>query len=366
MMLKRQNHKLDLWLIIVTFMLLIIGLLTIYDATVVSAFRDFSDKLYYFKNQLVWTGISLIALTFFSFMNYHILLKFSPILLVISLVLLTIVIIPQIGTEVYGARRWINFGSLTFQPSEIAKLAVILYLTGIIAKFENYQFRLNDIFIVFFLPVLAVITLVILEPDLGTALLFAALAIVIYFIGKAPVWHFIIAVPMLIGATVIAIITEPYRLVRLKSFLDPTYDPQGASYQINQILVALSSGGLFGQGIGASRSKFTFIPEVQSDAIFAVFVEELGFIGAIFLILLFLFLISRAISIARNASDISGKILASSIAGLIGIQTLFNLASNVALVPLTGIPLPFISYGGSSLFVTLVSVGILINIGRNS
>jgi cell division protein FtsW len=153
---------------------------------------------------------------------------------------------------------------------------------------------------------------------------------------------------------------------RIKSFMDPNYDPQGASYQIYQIIVALSAGGFLGVGLGGSRSKFEFIPEVHNDAIFAVIVEELGFLGAIILIFVFLLLLNRALIIARNAPDFTGRVLASGLLGLIAIQSLFNLASVVALVPLTGIPLPFISYGGSSLFVTMIAVGILLNIKKQS
>ena len=172
--------------------------------------------------------------------------------------------------------------------------------------------------------------------------------------------------PVLVLAAVVAIATKPYRIERLRAFLDPNYDPQGASYQISQILIAVGHGGLFGVGIGGSRGKFDFIPEVHSDAIFAVIVEELGFIGALVFIGLLLFLISRAIKIAQNAKDAEGKLIAAGIVGLIAIQALLNLASIVALVPLTGIPLPFISAGGSSLVVTMISIGILLNIKRQS
>src|SRR3990167_1210327 len=351
---RLQRNNFDYWLISATAVLVIVGLLTIYDASVVAAARDFGDKLYYFKNQVIWVFLGLGALLFFSFFSYRKLLKASPAILFLSIILLIVVLIPQIGSEVYGARRWIVVAGFTFQPSEFAKLSLILYLSLIIAKFENLKFRLFDILIVFFLPALVVLGLIVLQPDLGTAIIIGATSMIIYFIGKAPIWHFAAA----------AIFTAPYRIERLKSFFDPSYDPQGASYHINQILSAISSGGLFGVGIGASRYKFAFIPEVQTDAIFAIFVEELGFVGALFLISVFLFLIVKAITIAKEAANTEGRILAAGIAGLIAVQSLFNIASNVALVPLTGIPLPFISHGGSSLIVTMASIGILINIKR--
>jgi len=365
-LLKSQKSHFDLWLIATSILLVIIGLLSIYDASVIAAFRDFGDKLYYFKNQLTWAALGLLAMGFFSFFDYRKLLKISPFLLAICIILLAVVLIPGVGNEIYGARRWIGFSKFSFQPSEITKLALILYGTAIISKFEKYKIKIGDVLIVFFLPLLISVALVLFQPDLGTALIFIGIILTIYFIGKAPVWHFLLAIPLVVGSAIVAIVTQPYRLARLKSFIDPTFDPLNTSYQISQILNALASGGLLGVGIGASRSKFAFIPEVQGDAIFAIIVEEMGFIGAIFLISLFLFLISRAITIAREAPETRGKILAIGIVGLFSIQILFNLASVVALVPLTGIPLPFISYGGSSLFVTLTSVGILLNVKRQS
>ena len=361
---KGQRASFDFWLISTTAVLILTGLLAIYDASVVAAARDFGDKLYYFKNQVIWVFLGLGALVVFSFFSFRKLLKASPVILFASIILLVAVLIPQIGSEVYGARRWIAVSGFTFQPSEFAKLSLILYLSLMIAKFENLKFKLSDIFIVFFLPTLAVLGLIVLQPDLGTAIIIGATSMIIYFVGKAPLWHFAAVVPAFILSAAIAVFTAPYRIERLKSFFDPSYDPQGASYHINQMLSAITAGGLFGVGIGASRYKFAFIPEVQTDAIFAIFVEELGFVGALFLISVFLFLIVKAITIAKEAANTEGRILAAGIAGLIAVQSLFNIASNVALVPLTGIPLPFISHGGSSLIVTMASIGILINIKR--
>ncbi|MBI2327205.1 putative lipid II flippase FtsW [Candidatus Curtissbacteria bacterium] len=361
-----QKSAFDIPLIVVTILLVIFGLVIIYEASVVAAFRDFGDKLYYFKNQLIWASLGLFSLGFFSFFDYRKLIRVAPFLLAISILLLLIVLIPGVGTKIYGARRWISAAGFTFQPSEVAKLALVLYETAIISKFEKYKIKFTDALVVIFLPAAVISALVLLEPDLGTSLIFIAVALILYFVGRGPIVHFILIIPPIILAAVMAVFTHPYRIERVKSFFDPTHDPQGASYQIYQILIALSSGGLLGVGLGGSRSKFDFIPEIQSDAIFAVVVEELGFVGAVFLICLFLFLIKRSIHIARLAPDYQGKILAMGIIGLLSVQILFNLSSVVALVPLTGVPLPFISYGGSSLFVTMTSIGILLNIKRQS
>lgn len=364
--LKKQHKTIDVPLLLTSAILIIIGLVVIYDASVVAAYRDFNDKFHFFKNQLTWATVGVISMAFFAFFDYKRIIKFAPQIFLASLVLLLLVLVPFVGTEVLGARRWIVVAGFTFQPSEFAKLAVVFWGAFILSKFENYKMKLRDTFVVYFLPILIVTILVILEPDLGTALIFLGVAAAIYFIANAPITHFILAFPVLVLAIVAAIVFEPYRVERVKAFLDPNYDPQGSSYHINQIIIALKSGGLFGVGLGSSRSKFEFIPEVHSDAIFAVVVEEIGFIGALALVSIFLYLLTRAIKIAREAPNFESKILASGIVALISTQVLFNLASIVALVPLTGIPLPFISYGGSSLFVTLTALGILLNIKRQS
>lgn len=363
---KKRGGRTDFWLLGSTIILVFFGLLAIYDASVVSAFRDFGDKFYYIKNQITWASLGLLALGFFSLFDYHRLQKFAPHFLFLCVVLLVAVLVPHIGTKIYGARRWINIGGFNFQPSELSKLALIFYQTSIMSKFENFKIRFTDTLIVFFLPALIAAGLVFLEPDFGTAIIIMAVTMVVYFFSSAPIWHFLVSVPPILVAGAMAIIFEPYRLDRLKSFLDPTHDPQGASYQINQILTAINRGGFLGVGIGQSRSKFAFIPEVQTDAIFAIIVEEIGAIGALLLISVFCFMLSRAVNIARDAKDLQGKLLALGLIFLVVFQALFNIASNVALVPLTGVPMPFISYGGSSLIVMMSAVGILINIGRQS
>lgn len=364
--LRSANRQIDLPLIVVTALLVVFGLIIIYDATIVTSYRDFGDRLYYLKNQLVWASLGAIALAFFSLFDYHKLVKFGPIFLLISIFLLIVVLVPQIGTKIYGARRWISLFGFNFQPSELAKLALVAYQTSILAKFQNYKYRLTDVFYVFLFPAAVLTGLVLLEPDLGSSLILVGITLTTYFVSGGPIWHFLILVPATLVASAAAILNEPYRLARLKSFLDPNFDPQGASYQIRQILIAITSGGLFGVGIGSSRGKFDFIPEVQSDTIFAVIAEELGFVGATVIIGLLVFLVTRAITIAQNARDFEGKIMASGIAAAIAIQILVNLGSMVALTPLTGVPLPLISYGGSSLLVTASAIGILTNIKRQS
>lgn len=363
---KPTKFLIDFPLLLATAALVIFGLIMIYDASIVAAHRDFGDKLYYFKNQLVWATLGTIALTVLSLVDYHKLIKYGPIFFLVSIFFLVIVLIPQIGTKIYGARRWINIANFNFQPSEFAKVALIFYETYILTKFQKFNIRLLDVLYVLFLPTTIVTILVLLEPDLGSSLIFVAIALGTYFAAQGPIMHFLLMVPIAAIAAVGAIITQPYRLARLKSFLDPNFDPQGASYQINQIITSITSGGLLGVGIGSSRGKFDFIPEVQSDAIYAVVAEEFGFVGGIIVIALMLFLITRALEVAKVARDFEGKILAVGLTILIASQAILNLGSVVVLFPLTGVPLPFISYGGSSLLVMMSAVGILISIKRLS
>lgn len=363
---KLKGNFLDFPLILITAVLLITGLIVIYDVTPLVSFNISGDRLFYFKNQLTWATLGTFALIFLSFFDYKRLIKYGPILIVFSIISLILVLIPHIGTEVNGARRWINIGGFSFQPSEFAKLSLILYCTSVITKFENFKIRLSDAFLVIFIPTVFVAGLVFLGPDLGTALILMVLMFAIYFVGNGPLLHFALLLPAFISIIIPLIYFAPYRLNRIKSFLDPTSDPQGSSYHIYQILKSVVTGGFLGVGLGGSIGKFNFIPEIQTDAVFAIFVEETGFVGALLLVFAFVFLISRALSIARNAPDYHGHVLASGIAALVFTQSFFNIASNVALIPLTGVPLPFISYGGSSLFVTMASIGILLNIKRQS
>src|SRR3989344_8451198 len=208
--LKKQKTTLDWWLLGSTILLVSIGLIAIYDASVVTAFRDFGDRFYYIKNQLAWAALGFLTLVVLSFFDYHKILKFSHIIFAVCIILLILVLIPGVGTQVLGARRWISIASLTFQPSEFAKLAAIFYAASIMAKFKEYKISIFDSLFVYFVPIFIMSTLVVFEPDLGTALMFFALALAIYFIGNAPIWHFFVSIPFLLAGVILAIVKEPY------------------------------------------------------------------------------------------------------------------------------------------------------------
>lgn len=338
---------------------MIFGLLMVYDASVVQALRDFKDSYYYIRQQLLWVGIGVLSLAFFSQFNYQ---KFKflafPFLLT-SLALLLAVFIPGWGVSGGGAHRWLRLSEITVQPAEIIKLAGVIFLAAIFEKGTRFWP---------FVSLLAGVTaiLAILQKDLGSTVVFLTTAAIIYFAAKGPIWHFFVALPVGALGIVALILTSPYRSQRILAFLDPFSDPQGFTYHISQVLIALGSGGLFGLGLGHSRQKFEYIPEVSTDSIFGIIGEELGFLGGIFLLGLFAMFIVRGFKIAQGCHDPFGKILAVGLTSWLGIQAAINLSSMVALLPLTGVPLPFISYGGSALVANLTAVGILLNISKSS
>jgi len=355
-LLKSAFHRPDWLLIFLVLGLTIFGVIMVGNASVVEAYRDFGNRFYYFRLQTFWAFLGLISFFFFSFFDYRRLRKIAIPLVLFSLISLIVVLIPSIGTKVMGARRWLILGPVNFQPAELAKLAFVIYL----ATFLSNKRR----FLPFLIILGVLLGLVMLEPDLGTAVVLAATSLVVYFVSGAPLLSLSLVgiIGILSGAGMI--LFSPYRRERLSTFLNPTHDPLGASYHIRQILIAIGSGGLFGVGLGQSRQKYEYLPAVTTDSIFAVIAEELGFIGAASILILFLVLIWRGMKIAKEAPDDFGRLLAVGLTSWIGFQTLVNLAAMVALVPLTGIPLPFISYGGSSLVLSLTGMGILANIAR--
>ncbi len=353
-----QKTSLDLSLVIVVIVLLIFGLLLVYDASISQAIKDFNDGYYYIKQQLVWVSIGLVAAAFFTIFDYHRLKFFALPSIIGSLVLLLIVFIPGLGTQAGGAHRWLSFGFFTLQPSEIFKLSAILWMSAIFEK----RAKLGALIL---LIGIGGIILGLLQRDLGSAIVVVLVAVTTYLIAGGSYLKIATAVPIGIIAFLILILTSQYRQKRVLAFLDPFSDPQGFTYHIAQVLIALGSGSWFGLGLGQSRQKF-YIPEVTTDSIFAIVGEELGFFGAAFLIFLFIVLIIKGFNIAKNAPDKFGMILAGGITSWLGLQAIVNIGSMVALFPLTGVPLPFISYGGSALVVNVAAVGILLNISRVS
>lgn len=355
-MLIKKNIGLDYWLAASIFFFCLLGLLIVYDASVIEAFRDFSDKFYFVKLQLKWMALGFLVMFIASKINYHFWGKYAGYLLLAAIFLLTIVLVPFFGQETMGARRWLKIGSFTLQPGEFTKIAFIIYL----ASWLSRKKEIKQLLIVSAL----ILILLVLEPDLGSTVVIIASGFLVYFASGAPLIYLLGG--SFLGGLIgfLLIWASSYRRKRLLVFLNPSVDPQGSSYHVRQILIALGSGGFWGLGIGKSRQKYEYLPMATTDSIFAVIAEETGFVGSTLVILLFLFLIYRGIKIAQRAPDVFGQLLAIGITSWIALQFFINLAAIVVLAPFTGIPLPFISYGGSSVLITLLSMGILLNISK--
>lgn len=349
--------RFDLILFCSTIALTLFGLLMIYEASSFVAFRDFSDKYHYLRDQSVWILIGFLGLGFFSIFDYHKFYYLALPLLLTAIVLLLLVFIPGIGVRALGAHRWINLGFTVLQPAEFVKLALAIYLAA------WFSFKEKGRLLAFLLLMGLVLGLVMLEPDMGTAAIILSEALIIYFLSGANIATFLVVLPAVVAAGFLLIVFEPYRAKRLAAFLNPV-ESISSSYHIKQILIALGMGGFGGVGLGNSLQKFAYLPENTTDSIFAIIAEEFGFLGAFVLIAVLLVVVWRGFVIASHAKDQFGTLLAAGIIVFLGMQTLINLGAQTVLIPVTGVPLPFISYGGSALIVDLIAIGVLLNISR--
>lgn len=364
----KGKKPIDFGIFITVIILLSIGIIMVFSASAPSAYTytKSHDIYFYLKGQLRYALIGLAIMMVVMNVDYKKLGKWSPIFLVISIVLLVLVAIPGIGHEENGSRRWIYIGPINFQPSEIAKLSIILFFAHSLSKRKD---QLQSFF-KGLLPYLAVIGIfaltLLLEPHFSGTVVIMAVAVVMLFSAGAKIKHFVLlALPVIAGLSAVALFSD-YRRARLLSFLDPWQDLHGNGWQIVQSLYAIGSGGLFGRGLGKSLQKFLYIPEPQNDFILAVLAEELGFIGVLTVLLLFLIFIWRGIKVAINAPDVFGSLIAIGITSLIAIQVIINVAVVTSSMPVTGMPLPFFSAGGSALVLLLSGIGILLNISRQA
>lgn len=352
------KNKSFLPLLTIPLILAIIGAFFIFESSAVRSMREFGDSFHYLKSQSLWLVLGLAVLTFFSVFDYHKLYYFAFLAMTSTILLLIIVLIPSIGSQAGGARRWIDFGLFNVQPTELAKFSIIIYLSSWFIKRERKRFFS-------FLILLGILMfLIILQPDMGTAIIVFAISIIMYFLADMPISHLLLLIPGAAFGFFALVKSSPYRFNRLLAFFDPTRDPLGITYHINQILISLSNGGLLGQGLGASRQKYLFLPEAHTDSIFAIIGEEIGFIGTLFIITLFLYLSYKIFQVVMNAPDRYGKLLAGGIFAFFNLQIIINLSAMVNLFPLTGVPLPFLSYGGSNLLISFAMLGILMNIEK--
>jgi cell division protein FtsW len=362
MRLPRVAGKMDTMLLVVVLALVCIGLVMVYSASAFVAVSDYNDASYFFQKQLLGAVLGLAAMLVTIQVDYRQWRRFS--ILGIAIVFPLLVIVLKFGTTAYGASRWLTFGSFwSFQPSELAKLILALYIADWLARKGNQVGTFLYGLAPFVILLGAVLGLVLLENDLGTAVVIAGLAAAMFFTAGADTLQFGLS----IGGGCLIFIAQAfrgYRYYRLLGFINPFSNITGYNLQLYQSLLALGSGGWLGLGLGASRQKTGYLPLPHIDSIFAIIGEELGFIGCTIVILLFLLLAFRGFRLARRAQDVYGALLATGITTWLVLQMVVNVGSTTAAIPYTGVPLPFISYGGSSLVVSMAAVGVLLNISR--
>ncbi len=352
-------------LTITTGTLVALGLIMILSASSVSSFAQYGSSFLYFKKQLIWAAVGLVAFVFFSRFDYRRLKGMGYVLVPLALALLVAVLIPGIGVTAGGSSRWLRLGALSFQPSEAAKLALVLFAADVLSRKREAALERLGHTMLPMIPLLAAFTvLVLVQPDLGTAMVLGVTGLGALFVAGAPLRHVFPIGVIGSGLAAAAALAEPYRRARVLAFLNPWDDPLNTGYHTIQSLIALGSGGWFGVGLGASRQKWSYVPNAHTDFIFAILGEEIGFLGTLTVVGLFAFLCYLGIRTARGARDRFGMLVAAGITIWITFQALVNMGAVTASLPITGIPLPLVSFGGSSLVVSLAAIGILTNIAR--
>jgi cell division protein FtsW len=379
--LSRVNYREgDSYLKLIAAAIIVFGLIMLSSASSVVSYQSSGDAYYFFKRQLLWFVIGGVLFFLASRADYHYFKKHALPLLLLSLILLLVVFVPSLVKEVGGAKSWIEFSGFSLQPSEFVKLTFLMYLSAWFAgKKEERQttdasHKSRPFFILFGIVAL----LMLAQPDLGTLFIITISSFAVYFVGGGKVKHILVitalATTLLVGVIFTAYTTgknqDPanvnYQVARFKCWLDPNYDVQGRCYQINQSLIAIGSGGFFGRGLGESRQKYLYLPEVQNDFIFSIISEEMGFVFVTIIIALFLILFYRGYIIAKHTSDNFGKNLSIGIVTWFTAQAILNIGGIINLLPMTGVPLPLISYGGSAVLSCMIALGILNNISKYS
>jgi cell division protein FtsW len=351
-------------LLIPAALLTTIGVIEVFSASSVYAFTHYDNSFWFLERQGIYAAIGIGVLLLTARMRYTAWRRLSGPFLVVSVLLLLVALHPTAGATVYGASRWIAVGPLTLQPSEFAKLALVAFTAAVLSKKQR---KLDD-WLHLALPlapvVLVVAGIVMMQRDLGTTIVIVGSVLMMLFVGGARFRHLLVTGIVALGGLAFLIFGTAYRRVRFLSFLDPWKDPLSNGYQLIQGLIALGSGGWLGVGLGASRQKWAYLPNAHTDFIFAVLGEELGLIGELVVLALFGLMIYAGIRIAVRAPEPFGRLLAAGITSWIGLQTIVNLGAVTGLLPITGVPLPFVSFGGSALIVTLGAVGVLTSIAR--
>lgn len=361
-----QTGPMDRTVLVVTYALALMGVIMVFSASGVMAETQYGDSMFFLKRQSLWLLLGIVALHWVARQEYDMWKPLSPYVLGLTIVLLIAVLIPMLGTQVNGARRWLRIAGFSIQPGELAKLSVVLYLASFLVRKEQELATFSRGVLAPGLVVGVVAGLVMLEPDMGTAVVLGVIALGMMFLGGARIPHLLGLGLSLLPVAYLLIMQSDYRRRRLLNFLDPWQDPANAGFQLTQSFVALGNGGLFGVGLGEGRQKLFFLPEAHSDFVLALLGEELGFLGTGVLLGLFAVLIVRGFQIAGRAPDAFGRHLAAGVTLLLGVQVIINMGVVSGLLPTKGLTLPFVSYGGSSLIVNLIAVGMLLSISRSA
>ena len=359
------SHRADRTVLLLAFVLIAVGIGMIYSASAVMAQKRFGDSAYFLKRQLVWLAVGMVLLMIFARTDLKTLRAWGVPFLLIGLVALVAVLLPVIGVSVKGARRWLRLGALTVQPAELIKVGVLLYLAHYLAKKGE---RIEDFRLGFVPPLLVigvVLALVLVEPDLGTATVIGLVSFGLLFVGGARLGHLSLIGLAALPALYLLVAGVGYRRQRMLSFLDPWSDPEGSGFQVIQSFLALGGGGPFGVGLGEGRQKLFFLPEPHTDFVLSMLGEELGFLGTSIVIILLAVFVVKGFMIALAAEDPFGRYLALGVSFLVAFHTLINVGAISGLLPTKGLPLPFLSYGGSSLIVNMIGTGMLMSVSRN-
>jgi cell division protein FtsW len=345
--------------------LLTLGLVMVFSASSVTAYTYYHDNAYYLKHQLAYALIGIVIAYAAYRVDYRKLKTLASGALVLAMILLLLTLIPHVGFSMGGARRWLGFHALSFQPSEFAKLALVLFLAAKLAQLgEGVRSLSRGVVLIFFVTFLIALP-VFFEPDMGTASLMIFTAFAMLFTAGARIEHLVLSALAMLPAVLLAVGSSAYKRARIFAFINPWKDAQNTGFHIVQSLLALGSGGILGLGLGASRQKYFYLPEAHTDFIFAVLGEELGMLGGLVVIALFVLFAIRAVSLAAKAPDRFGMLLAMGCTFLIVIQAFINIGVVTGSWPVTGVPLPFISFGGTSLIVSLIAVALIANVGRH-
>lgn len=363
-----KNHtvgqKPDYLLLSIIIILLIIGVAMVYSSSYVWADYKYSDQFFFLKRQVLFAGSGVAAMVLFMFIPYGTWQKYAKFILLIGYGLLIVVLIPGVGLVRGGAQSWIGVGAFSIQPSEFMKLSLIIFLALLLSANQKYMTSFKKGFFPALILVISAFGLIMLQPDLGTGIVLVGTCMIMIFVSGARLLHFFGLASIGLIGFVLLIISAPYRISRITAFLNPWEDSLGDGFQIIQSLYAIGPGGLMGVGFGESLQKYFYLPEPQTDFIFAILGEEFGFIGGTVILGLFFLLFWRGIKITLEAPDQYGRFLALGITSMLTLQVMINISVVIGLIPVTGITLPFLSYGGSSLTLTLASAGILLNISR--